>query len=118
MRNRLRASGVAVPGFRGVCLAPAHGTPRDRPGSMDTPRTDRDRAERLAATIYHGADLHLWSPTDEALHYVLAYLVPGGGHDTIGSGTTPEAAWRQAHRVLRARAVALGDALAAELGAP
>ncbi len=83
-----------------------------------TPRSDRDRAERLAATIYHGADLHLWSPTDEALHYVLAYLVPGGGHDTIGSGATPEAAWREAHRVLRARAVALGDALAAELGAP
>ena len=118
MRNRLRASGLAVPGFRGVCLAPACGTPRDRPGSMDTTRTDRERAERLAATIYHGADLPLWSPTDEALHYVLAYLVPGGGHDTIGSGATPEAAWREAHRVLRARAVALGDALAAELGAP
>ena len=86
---------------------------------MIVTRTDRDRAERLAAILYHGsATLHLWSPTDEALHYVLAYLVPGGGHDTIGSGATPDDAWREAHRVLRARAVALGDALAAELGAP
>ena len=119
MRNALRASGVEGPGFRGLRGARVHGTAHDRWWGMDsTPRSDRARAEALAATIYHGADLHLWSPTDEALHYVLAYLVPGGGHDTIGSGATPEAAWAEAHRVLRARAVALGDALAAELGAP
>lgn len=86
---------------------------------MDTPRTDRERAERLAATIYHGvAALHLWAPSDEPTCYVLAYLSPGAGHDTIGSGATPDAAWHEAYRVLRARAVALGDALAAELGAP
>mgnify|MGYP006888287311 CR=1 FL=1 len=84
-----------------------------------TPRTDRDRAERLAAILYHdAATLHLWSPADEPLHYVLGYLHPGSGHDTLASGATPEAAWREAARVLRARAVAVGDALAAELGAP
>lgn len=83
-----------------------------------TPRTDRDRAERLAAILYHdAATLLLWSPVDEPLHYVLGYLHPYGSHDTLGSGATPEAAWREAYRVLRARAVAVGDALAAELGA-
>ena len=85
---------------------------------MDTTRTDRDRAERLADIIYHGGALHLWSPADEPLHYVLGYLTPGEGHDTLGSGTTPDAAWHEAYGVLRARAAALGDALAAELGAP
>ena len=84
-----------------------------------TPRTDRDRAERLAAILYHDeATLVLWSPVDEPLHYVLGYLHPGSGHDTLASGATPEDAWREAYRVLRARAVALGDALASELGAP
>lgn len=84
-----------------------------------TPRTDRARAEALAAILYHGsATLHLWSPADEPLHYVLGYLSAGTGHDTLASDATPEAAWAEAHRVLRARAVALGDALAAELGAP
>ena len=83
-----------------------------------TPRTDRDRAERLADLIYHGGALHLWTPADEPLCYVLGYLTPGEGHDTLGSGMTPEEAWREAYRVLRARAVALGDALASELGAP
>lgn len=86
---------------------------------MDTPRTDRDRAEALAAILYHDeATLVLWSPTDEPLHYVLGYLHPGSGHDTIASAGAPDAAWHEAYRVLRARAVALGDALAAELGSP
>ena len=84
-----------------------------------TPRTDRDRAERLAAILYHNAaTLHLWSPADEPLHYVLGYLHPGSGHDTLASGATPDEAWCEAASLLRARAVALGDALAAELGAP
>lgn len=86
---------------------------------MDTPRTDRDRAEALAAILYHDeATLVLWSPTDEPLHYVLGYLHPGSGHDTIASAGAPDAAWHEAYRVLRARAVALGDDLARELGAP
>ena len=52
MRNRLRASGAGCPGFRGVRCAPACGTGRDRCDAMDTPRTDRDRAEALAAIRY------------------------------------------------------------------
>ena len=84
-----------------------------------TTRTDRDRAERLAAILYHDeATLVLWSPVDEPLHYVIGYLHPGSGHDTLASGDTPDEAWCEAASLLRARAVALGDALAAELGTP
>ena len=119
MRNALRASGVDAHGFRGLRGSRARGTPHDRCEAMDSTRSDRARAEALAAIIYHdNATLLLWSPGDETLHYVLGYLSAGTGHDTLASGATPEAAWAEAHRVLRARAVALGDALAAELGAP
>lgn len=85
---------------------------------MDTPRTDRDRAERLASILYPGASIVLWSPADQSLHYVLGYLPFVAHGDTLGSGATPDEAWCEAASLLRARAVALGDALAAELGAP
>lgn len=85
---------------------------------MDTTRTDRDRAERLAAIIYPDRDTMAWTPGElgDGLHYAL--LLRNDSHETLGTGATPEAAWAEAYRVLRSRAVAIGDALAAELGAP
>lgn len=85
---------------------------------MDTSRTDQQRCEALATLLYPLSSLHLWTPQGTGLYYVLGYLHLSSSATTLGSGATPEAAWHDAYRVLRARAVALGDDLARELGAP
>ena len=80
-------------------------------------RTDRDRAEALASLIYDGASLLLWAD-GAGVQRVLLYRGSLDEGSTIGSGDTAAEAWSVAMRVLRARAIALGDDLARELGAP
>lgn len=116
VRNRLRASGLVAPGLRWMRAARWRGTGRDRRRSMDTPRTDRYRAEALARLIYtHDAVLH---STRVSGTRVAVYAYLGEHRWSCGWGVDEADAWRVALKHLRARAVALGDALAAELGAP
>lgn len=80
-------------------------------------RTDQQRCEALATLLYplSLSSLHLCTPQDTGLYCVLGYLHLSSSATTLGSGATPEAAWHDALRMLRARARAIREALAVEL---
>ena len=80
-----------------------------------TARTDRERAEALAALLYPGSTCHLWRESGTSVR-VLAYTAETSHR--CGSGTDEADAWRVAAITLRARAIALRDDLTRELETP